>query len=621
MRFTKLAGQPEDCDVAPVPSSHHACRNLLRLHAAHAHAPPGLLLRRGGRRLRIEPPLHLLRHDSAPPDPRLPDTTSALVGPRLSLHNRVQSLIRSGDLDGASAAERAAVSSRVRPTVFTCNAVAASMIRTARHDDAVLLFDFFFRRSGIVPNIVSYNTLILAHCEAGRVDSAIEVYHEILAGAPFCPSAVTYRHLTKGLVAAGRIRDALDLLREMLSRGAGADSLVYNNLIAGYIDLGDWDKAFDLFNELSEWCLVYDGAVHATFMEGYWKQGKDKEAMDNYRSLLDRGFKMTPATCNVLLETLFKHGKHKEADDLWETMIDNHSPPTFIGINDESYSVMVNQCFKEGQFQEAIEVFHHKPRKNVQMDVGCFNNIIGKLCENRMLAEAEKLFEEMEAKSVLPDVYTYTYLVDSCFKEGRVDDTMQYFYKMADGRAHGPKFNIGFFNRMLQGLTEAGRIGDALNVYGRMPDKEIKPNTTTFDILVKALCKERYLDRARDLVRDMARAGVVDPELREYITETFKNANRQEEIERAFEEKPVPMYMSVEENAVPHHLQVLHRQELRIALPFPVHLMGLLDLHLVNLEQIMHHTKEKHFMVLLNYILALVDPMKRSQCQHLLSKG
>jgi pentatricopeptide repeat protein len=40
------------------------------------------------------------------------------------------------------------------------------------------------------------------------------------------------------------------------------------------------------------------------------------------------------------------------------------------------------------------------------MDIGCFNNIIGKLCENGTLAEAEKLFEEMETKSVLPDVYS-----------------------------------------------------------------------------------------------------------------------------------------------------------------------------------------------------------------------
>ncbi|KAF9612890.1 hypothetical protein IFM89_004306 [Coptis chinensis] len=61
--------------------------------------------RRHKRRNNIEPPLHTFHRDpSAPcprPDPnapRLPDSTSALTGPRLSLHNRVQSLIRAGDM-------------------------------------------------------------------------------------------------------------------------------------------------------------------------------------------------------------------------------------------------------------------------------------------------------------------------------------------------------------------------------------------------------------------------------------------------------------------------------------------------------------------------------------------
>ncbi|TVU30618.1 hypothetical protein EJB05_22248, partial [Eragrostis curvula] len=204
------AASPTSTPRLPPPSPPHRhlpSRGLLtplgRRHFAFSSAEEAAAeRRRRKRRLRIEPPLHALRRDHPPPRdpnaPRLPDTTSALVGPRLSLHNRVQSLIRSGDLDGASATARAAVSSRVRPTVFTCNAVAAAMVRNARHDDAVELFEFFFKRSNIVPNIVSYNTLILAHVEASRVDTAMEVYRDILASAPFSPSAVSYRHLTKG---------------------------------------------------------------------------------------------------------------------------------------------------------------------------------------------------------------------------------------------------------------------------------------------------------------------------------------------------------------------------------------------------------------------------------------
>lgn len=194
--------------------------------------------RRRKRRLRIEPPLHALRRDPnaprPPPDPnarRQPDTTSSLTGPRLNLHNRVQSLIRAGDLDNASVLARQAVFSRTRPTVFTCNAIIASMYRAQRYDEAVSLFEFFFKQSNIVPNIVSYNFLIVSHCECKRVDVGLEIYKLILAQAPFSPSSVTFRHLTKGLIDVGRIGEAVDLLMEMLNKGLGADSIVYNNLI------------------------------------------------------------------------------------------------------------------------------------------------------------------------------------------------------------------------------------------------------------------------------------------------------------------------------------------------------------------------------------------------------
>ncbi|KAG8085315.1 hypothetical protein GUJ93_ZPchr0010g7424 [Zizania palustris] len=78
-------------------------------------------------------------------------------------------------------------------------------------------------------------------------------------------------------------------------------------------------------------------------------------------------------------------------------------------------------------------------------------------------------------------------------------------------------------------------MDDALEVYGRMSEKEIKPNTTTFDILVNALCKQGNLDRARDMVSDMASGGVASPpEFRESVIDIFKKAGRQEEIEKTF---------------------------------------------------------------------------------------
>ncbi|CAI8604536.1 unnamed protein product [Vicia faba] len=111
--------------------------------------------------------------------------TQEIQGPRLNLHNRVQSLIRAGDLDAASAVARHSVISSTRPTVFTCNAIIAAMYHAKRYTEAIALFHFFFNQSNLVPNIVSYNNLINTHCDEGRVDVALGIYRHIIDQAPF----------------------------------------------------------------------------------------------------------------------------------------------------------------------------------------------------------------------------------------------------------------------------------------------------------------------------------------------------------------------------------------------------------------------------------------------------
>ncbi|ESQ35837.1 hypothetical protein EUTSA_v10006738mg [Eutrema salsugineum] len=497
--------------------------------------------RRRKRRLRIEPPLHALRRDpSAPPPrrdpnaPRLPDSTSSLVGQRLNLHNRVQSLIRASDLDAASRLARQSVFSNTRPTVFTCNAIIAAMYRAKRYTESISLFDYFFKQSNIVPNVVSYNQIINAHCDEGHVEEALEVYRHILANAPFAPSSVTYRHLTKGLVQAGRIGDAASLLREMLSKGQAADSMVFNNLIRGYLDLGDLDKANEFFDELKTRCTVYDGIVNATFMEYWFEQGKDKEAMESYRSLLDKKFRMHPPTGNVLLEVFLKYGKKTEAWALFNEMLDNHTPPNILSVNSETISIMVNECFKMGQYTEAIDTFKKvgsKPTsKPFVMDYVGYCNIVTKFCEQGMLPEAERFFAEGVSKSLPPDAPSHRAMINAYLKAERIDDALKMLNRMVDVNL---RVVADFGTRVFGELIKNGKLTESAEVLTKMGEREPKPDPSIYDVVVRGLCDGGALDQAKDIIGEMVGYGVgVAPVLREFIIETFEKAGRREEIEK-----------------------------------------------------------------------------------------
>lgn len=483
--------------------------------------------------LRRDPPSQSQPQDRNNQGPRLPDSTSALVGPRLNIHNRVQSLIRAGDLDSSAAIARHAVFSSVRPTVFTCNAIIAAMYRAGRHSDAKVLFQYFFNQSDIIPNIVSYNNLIVAHCGTGDVDESIKVYHHILEAAPFSPSAFTYRNLTKGLINAGRINDAVDLLREMLNRGQGADSLVYNNLISGFLNLGNLDKANELFEELQERCLVYDGVVSATFMDWYFKQGREKEAMESYKYLMDKQFRMVPATCNVLLEVLLKYGKEKEAWQLFDNMLDNHTPPTFQAVNSDTISIMVNECFRLGKIAEAMEVFKKVGKgaksRPFAMDVAGFNNMIIRLCELEMTEEAENYLAQLQSKSLSPDVTTYRTFIEAYIKLEKLDEALDKYAKMAAAHRVIPEYANKWFNFFI----EKGKVTECVPILMKMGEAEIKPDATTYDIVIRGLCGIGDLDTCSSVVGQMMAVGVgITPKLKEFLLDAFEKEGRREVIAR-----------------------------------------------------------------------------------------
>ncbi|MED6138948.1 hypothetical protein PIB30_079272 [Stylosanthes scabra] len=494
------------CDSRPFPFPFTSHTRSFAFSSAEEAAAER---RRRKRRLRIEPPLNAIRpppHQSPasrdPNAPRLPNSTSALVGPRLSLHNRVQSLIRAGDLDAASAVARHSVFSVTRPTVFTCNAIIAAMYRAKRYHEAIALFHFFFNQSNIVPNIVSYNNLINTHM--GNVNVAIEIYRHVIANAPFSPSPCPI---------------AISLRASSMQAASARPSISCAN---------------ELFDELKERCLVYDGVVNATYMEWIFNQGRDKEAMDSYKSLLDREFRMTPATCNVLLEVLLKHGKATEAWALFDQMLDNHTPPNFQAVNSDTFNIMVNECFKLGKFGEALATFKkvgtRANSKPFAMDVAGYNNIIAGFCENGMLSDAETLFEELWSKSFSPDVPTHKTLIEAYLKMERIDDALRIFPRMVDT---GLRVVASFGNRVFDDLIKNGKAIDSAQILSKMGEKDPKPDPTCYEVVIKGLCSNGLLDKSRESLDEVMRYGIgVTSPLRTFLLETFQNAGRGEEIER-----------------------------------------------------------------------------------------
>ncbi|KAL6649923.1 hypothetical protein ACP70R_014147 [Stipagrostis hirtigluma subsp. patula] len=466
--------------------------------------------RRRKRRLRVEPPLSrgpapqrapgAPRSSASNPNaPKLPEPASVLAGKRLDLHRRILALVRENDLDEAALLTRHSIYSNCRPTVFTCNAVLAALLRQARYADLLSLHRFVTQAS-VAPTVATYNLLLQAYCDCRRPDAAFEHFRLLLKDdSPVLPSPTTYRILARSLAETGKLDQAIELKDGMLERGLVApDPQVYAFVMGGFVNAGDGDKVVSLYEELKEKLgggPILDGVVYGNLMKGYFLKGMEKEAMDCYAEVLGEGSKVRfgAMSYNMVLDALGRNGRLDDAFQLFDRMCREHDPPRRITVNLGSFNVMVDAYCRAERFQDAIEVFGKMAEKRCAPDALSYNNLIDWLGKNDLVGEAEGLYKEMGERGVNPDEYTYVLLIESCFKVDRVDDAVGYFNKMFDA---GLRPNANAFNKVIGGLVNVDRLDEAQGFFDMMPEKEVKPNIASYELLLKSYIDASRLDDA-----------------------------------------------------------------------------------------------------------------------------
>ncbi|XP_052197541.1 pentatricopeptide repeat-containing protein At3g49240, mitochondrial [Diospyros lotus] len=507
--------------------------------------------RRRKRRLRIEPPLNSLRQSQPPPQqqqqpprappnpnaPKVPETVSVLTGNRLNLHNRILTLIRENDLEEAALLTRHSIYSNCRPTIFTCNAVMAALLRQSRYAELLSLHRFI-TQAGVAANVVTHNLLINAYMDCRKTDTALEHYKQLINDAPFNPSPTTYRILIKGLVDNNKVERALELKDEMLSKGFEADPIVYHYLMRGEVKNSNPDGVFSLYNELEEKLggFVSDGVVYGDLMKGYFLRGMEEEAMECYEKTVGENskIKMSAVAYNSVLEALCKNGKFDEALQLFDRMLSEHNPPGKLTVNLGSYNVMVDGYCAQGRFKDAIEVFNTMGEKRCRPDTLSYNNLIEQLCGNGMLGEAEELYRGMGEKGVNPDEFTFVLLMDTCFKENRPDAAAGYFRTMVDSKLRP---NLGVYNKLVEGLVKVGKVDEAKSFYDLMVGK-LKMDDASYTFVMKALFDIGKADEVLKMVGGLLRDEGLEfsAELQEFVRGELSKEGREEDLVKLMEE-------------------------------------------------------------------------------------
>ncbi|MED6211105.1 hypothetical protein PIB30_070353 [Stylosanthes scabra] len=127
-----------------------------------------------------------------------------------------------------------------------------------------------------------------------------------------------------------------------------------------------------------------------------------------------------------------------------------------------------------------------------------FCNIVSEFGKRRDLVSALKAYEAVKKNLDNPNMYIYRAIIDAC---GLCGDFMKSRYIYEDLLNQKITPNIYVFNSLMNVNTHD--LSYTLNLYQNMQNLGLKPDMTSYNILLKACCVAGRVDLAQDIYREL----------------------------------------------------------------------------------------------------------------------
>lgn len=294
--------------------------------------------------------------------------------------------------------------------------------------------------------------------------------------------------------------------------------VTYNAMVGGYLKNGDTESASVLFESMPERTAV----TWIEMISGFARCGDSARA----RWFFDRVPRdlRNVVTWTVMVHGYASNGEMEAAREVFEEM----PHQTFF-----TWSSMVSGYFKRGSVREAREIFDRIPVRNLVN----WNSLVSGYAQNGHCEEALEAFGRMQAEGFKPDEFTIVSVLSACAQLGHLDvgkeihnmiiqkgiklnlftlNALVDMYAKCGDLTNArlifdrmPQRNGGSWNAMISGFAIHGRIGEALEFFGRMEDSDEKPDAITFVAVLSGCAHGGFVKEGLEIYSKMKKYGLV----------------------------------------------------------------------------------------------------------------
>ncbi|KAL3525207.1 hypothetical protein ACH5RR_013579 [Cinchona calisaya] len=173
--------------------------------------------------------------------------------------------------------------------------------------------------------------------------------------------------------------------------------------------------------------------------------------------------------------------------------------------NKVSTDVAVRTLCSCGREEDAIELVKNLSGKNLIPDSYTYNFLVRQLVKNRELSTVNSFIKEMrEGFDVKPDLVTYTIMIDNVCNRKNLREATRLLGILSE---EGYKPDCYVYNTLMKGHCMLNQSGEVLDVYKKMKEEGVEPDLVTYNTLIYGLSKSGRVKEAKKFLGVMAETG------------------------------------------------------------------------------------------------------------------
>lgn len=360
------------------------------------------------------------------------------------------------------------------------------------------------QQAGIPESAFTFSSVLSASARMPAVYEGRQI-HARVTRLGFLSNKIVLTSLMDMYAKCGFILDARNVFVAIDDK----DIVAWTSLIRGYSKLGMMDDAQELFDKMEQ----RNSFSWATMVAGYANCGNMKAAKHLYDAMPERD----SVSRLAMIAGYGRYGDVAESERIFSE----------VSVPDSSCCAAMVACYSQnGYAEEAMEMYKKMKEENLETNEVAFVGAISACVQLGDVETASKLIDQVEEGCYDRTLFISNALIHMHSKFGNLEKAREEFNRMKER-------DVVTYSTLITALADHGKAKEALDLFSKMEEEDIKPNQVCFTGILNACGHAGMIEQGCKYFELMSKDFGIEP-LKEHYACMVDLLGRAGEVEMAY---------------------------------------------------------------------------------------